>query len=129
MHDTVNRPRLARGRAAGFALLAALALLAAGCDVFRSNAERIEQAREAVAVGNFREASLELKSVLDSDPENAEARLLLAEVSLAVGDAQSADKELQACAGCRRATRQGCGTAGSRDAGNGQGSRTAAEAR
>ena len=76
-------------------LLAALLASAAGCDAFRSKEARIEQARAAMAVGDYRAASIELKGVLDSDPDNAEARLALAEASLAVGDAEAADKEIR----------------------------------
>ena len=75
--------------------LAALLMLAAGCDAFRSKEARIEQARAAMAVGDYRAASIELKGVLDSDPDNADARLALAEASLAVGDAEAADKEIR----------------------------------
>jgi putative PEP-CTERM system TPR-repeat lipoprotein len=79
----------------GTTLLAALLALAAGCDAFRSKEARIEQARAAMAAGDYRAASIELKGVLDSDPDNAEARLALAEASLAVGDAEAADKEIR----------------------------------
>ena len=79
----------------GSLALAALVSFASGCDAFRSKEERIERAREAIAAGNYPAASIELKSVLDSDPDNAEARLLLAEASLAEGDAQAADKDLR----------------------------------
>ena len=57
--------------------------------------QHIEDARAAMAEGDFRAASIELKGVLDSDPENAEARLALAETSLLVGDAESAEKEIR----------------------------------
>ena len=73
----------------------ALSALTAGCDSFRSEAERVERARQAVAAGEYRAASLELNRVLDSNPENPEARLVLAELSLAVGDARTADRDLQ----------------------------------
>jgi putative PEP-CTERM system TPR-repeat lipoprotein len=79
----------------GIISLAALLALAAGCDSFRSKEARIEQARAAMAAGDYRAASIELKGVLDSDPDNAEARLALAEASLAVGDADAADKEIR----------------------------------
>ena len=90
-----NRFESARARSVAIALLAALLALTAGCDAFRSKEARIEEAREALAAGDFRAASIELKSVLDSDPDNADARLALAETSLAVGDAESAEKELR----------------------------------
>jgi len=73
----------------------AFSALNAGCDSFRSEAERVERARQAVAAGEYRAASLELNRVLDSNPENPEARLVLAELSLAVGDARTADRDLQ----------------------------------
>jgi cellulose synthase operon protein C len=79
----------------GIAALCTALLLCAGCDALRSNEARIEQAREALAVGDYRGASLNLKAVLDSEPENAEARLALAEASLAMGDAAAADKDLR----------------------------------
>ncbi len=85
----------ARARNVAGTLLAALLVLTAGCDAFRSKEARIEDAREALAGGDFRAASIQLKSVLDSDPDNADARLALAETSLAVGDAESAEKEIR----------------------------------
>jgi putative PEP-CTERM system TPR-repeat lipoprotein len=85
----------APARTFGSALLVTLLALAAGCDAFRSPEARVERAREALAAGDFRAASIELKSVLDSDPDNAEARLALAETSLALGDPETADKELR----------------------------------
>ena len=85
----------APARTFGIALLVTLLALAAGCDAFRSPEARVERAREALAAGDFRAASIELKSVLDSDPDNAEARLALAETSLALGDPETADKELR----------------------------------
>ena len=75
-------------------LLVAVLVFTAGCDAFRSKEERIAEARQALAAGDYRAASIELKGVLESDPDNAAARLALAETSLAVGDAESADKEL-----------------------------------
>lgn len=82
-------------RFAGASLLAASMTIAAGCDAFRSPESRVARAREALADGHYREASIELKGVLDSDPDHVEARLALAETSLAMGDAESAEKELR----------------------------------
>jgi putative PEP-CTERM system TPR-repeat lipoprotein len=76
-------------------MLAVLLTLAAGCDAFRSKEARIQQARAAMAAGDYRAASIELKGVLDSDSDNAEARLALAEASLAMGDAEAADMQIR----------------------------------
>ena len=82
-------------RVFGATVLVMLFALAAGCDSFRSPEARVERARGALAVGDYRTANIELKSVLDSHPDNAEARLVLAETSLALGDPETADKELR----------------------------------
>lgn len=75
--------------------LAVFLALTAGCDVFVSQEARIARARDAMAIGDYRAASIELKHVLDSAPGNAEARLAMAEASLALGDAATAEKEVR----------------------------------
>lgn len=86
------------------ALLAA-ALLLAGCDLFQSTETRLAKAEELMAAREYREAMIELKNVLAAEPENAHARLRLAEASLQVGDVLAAQKELD------RAVRAGARTA------------------
>lgn len=60
-----------------------------------------EKAVEHAQRGNLRAAVIELKNALQRDRSNAEARLLLGEVYLQLGDGASAEKEL------RTAGRQG----------------------
>jgi putative PEP-CTERM system TPR-repeat lipoprotein len=88
-----NRPSSCRGTLAF--LLVLVGVVATGCDSFRSDAERVEAAKHALAAGDYRAASLELRRVLDSSPDNAEARLAVAELSLAMGDARTAEKDLE----------------------------------
>ena len=85
------------------ALVAALAvsLLLGGCDVLTTPEERMERAREATRDGAFGAASIDLRKVLDKEPRNTEARLLLASSQLRLGDARGAQTEI------KRAIRQG----------------------
>jgi putative PEP-CTERM system TPR-repeat lipoprotein len=67
----------------------------AGCDWFMSTEEHIARAERHLADGADRAAAIELQNALDSEPDNARARLLLARVSLRMGDPRAADQELQ----------------------------------
>ena len=70
-------------------------VLLTGCDMFVSTDTRLERAQKQLDQGNYRAAMSDVKTALQSEPENAKARLLLAEVSLQIGDRESADKELE----------------------------------
>ena len=72
-------------------LVALLAALAVGCAP--DAATRTARAKDYKASGDLPAAAIELKNVLQEDPTNLEARVLLAEVSVAAGDAASAIKE------------------------------------
>lgn len=76
--------------------IAALAtlLLITACGYFVSPQTRVERAEAQIAKGNYRGALIELKNALQSQPDSAKARLLLAEVALWLGDASSAETEL-----------------------------------
>jgi Tfp pilus assembly protein PilF len=65
-----------------------------GCDVLMSTDARIERAQASMQSGNYRSATSDLKTAIESEPENAQARLLLAQVSLWTGDLNAAEKEL-----------------------------------
>jgi putative PEP-CTERM system TPR-repeat lipoprotein len=72
-----------------------LAVLLAGCGESGPDvAKRMEQARGHVDAGELREASIELKNVLQADPEHADARLLLGRVYVRMGLVEAAAKEL-----------------------------------
>ena len=70
------------------------ALLIASCGLATSDEDRLARAEEQIASGAYRSAMIELKNVLVANPQNFTARLLLAEVSLGLGDQETAEKEL-----------------------------------
>jgi cellulose synthase operon protein C len=78
--------------------LAAVTGGAGGCDTRARTAARVAEARASIASGDFGRASIELKSLLQSHPDDGEARLALAEASFGLGDYPSADKELDRAA-------------------------------
>ena len=72
----------------------------AGCQN-ETAADLIRSARDYQARGDTQAAIIQLKNAVQKQPDNAEARLLLGQASLIVGDPTSAEKEL------RRASRNG----------------------
>jgi cellulose synthase operon protein C len=70
-----------------------LALSLCSCGWLASEETRIERARTHMSAGDYRAAMSELKGVLDSNPQSAEARYLLARLSLQLGDLEAAEKE------------------------------------
>jgi putative PEP-CTERM system TPR-repeat lipoprotein len=81
------------------AVLAAPAFLllvaVAGCGRQHDTAQLMEQARGYQAKGESKAAIIQLKNILQGDPGNGPARLLLASVYLDIGDMPSAEKELR----------------------------------
>ncbi len=73
----------------------AIVWLLVGCDAFVSTEARVERAEEALQNGQFGRAGIELRKVVDEDPRNAQARLLLARLALRVNDTSAAAAELQ----------------------------------
>jgi cellulose synthase operon protein C len=73
---------------------AALAALV-GCDMLLSADSRVERAQSHLEEGEYRAAMVELKAALEKQPEHAQARLLLADLSLWLGDLSAAEKELE----------------------------------
>jgi cellulose synthase operon protein C len=69
------------------------ALLMAGCGSRLSDEQRVEQARVQLARGDAPTAAIQLRTVLQQDPTNVEARVLLAEAGLVSGDIETAAKE------------------------------------
>jgi putative PEP-CTERM system TPR-repeat lipoprotein len=57
--------------------------------------QSVSTAKKYIENNQIREASLELKNALQANPENAEARYLLGEVNITIGDMASAAKEFR----------------------------------
>lgn len=84
----MNLPRHHNNKAIVVAL--ALALTACG----KSPEQHFIQAQERVQKADYKAAAIELKTVLQEQPDNREARLMLGEVSLKNGAFSDAEKEL-----------------------------------
>lgn len=70
------------------------ALQLAGCDLFMGADARMARAEERIAARDYPAAVIELRNALKSDPNLPRAHLLLAQVSLQMGDPAAARKEL-----------------------------------
>jgi cytochrome c-type biogenesis protein CcmH/NrfG len=79
------------------ALLVGLALATqfplAGCGQNWTPAEHVSKAREFVDKGDLQSASIELANALQKDPNTVEARWLMANVALQLGDAPRAERD------------------------------------
>ena len=78
-----------------FCLVLVSVALLSGCDLFVSPEKRVERARADISKNDYGAAVIELKNALESDPDQVDARLLLAQASLHLGDALGAQKELR----------------------------------
>ncbi len=76
-------------------LLLGLALLSISCGKSLTDAQHVERAREFQEKGQLRTSVIELKNALQKNPANREARLLLGQIYVEVGDGASAEKELR----------------------------------
>lgn len=81
----------ARARPAG---LLAVLLLLSGCGLFITPQHRIAVARNDIRTGNWQEAAIELRAVIQRNGDDAEAWQLLAEVSLDAADVNGAQSAL-----------------------------------
>lgn len=81
-------------RRAAAALALHCLLLLGACDWLISAEKRIASAENRIAAGDDRGAAIDLQNALKAEPDNVRARVLLAEVSLRLGDPKSAEKEL-----------------------------------
>jgi len=75
------------------ALLAGSAVMLSGCQ--KPAADLMADARSYQQKGDKKAAQIQLKNLLDKEPDNAEARYLLADISLSLGDVQAAEKEVR----------------------------------
>lgn len=73
-------------------------LMLASCDDSSDQSvdSRFKRAVESRDKGNLRASTIDLKAVLRKNPKNTDARLLLGEIYLDIGDANSAEKEIKA---------------------------------
>ncbi len=94
MSRTLNRARRPRG--SSFWAPVALATLVAALSACgqADPAERLARANAQYAQGEYRVAAIELRNVLQQEPNNSEARLLFGRVSLMLGDPDTAAREL-----------------------------------
>lgn len=79
-------------------MFAGMALLLFGCAQKVSDERYVENAQEHLDNGQPRKAVIELKNALRENHNNAQARRLLGETHLLLGDAASAEKELKVAA-------------------------------
>ena len=77
--------------------LVTLTLLACGNPEMDAQ-KQVLAAKTHLAGNNIREAALELKNALQGNPDNAEARYLLGQLNLDVGDMAGAQKEFRRAA-------------------------------
>ncbi|MBK8163180.1 MAG: PEP-CTERM system TPR-repeat protein PrsT [Gammaproteobacteria bacterium] len=76
------------------AILALAALTIAACDrPGMDDQKMVQMAKGYLAESKLREASLELSNALQENPDNAEARYLMGQINLDVGDVAGAEKE------------------------------------
>lgn len=89
MHTTARLTVLAA------AIITALNLGA--CDRFRNftDQEHVQRAKDFEAKGELRTSEIELKNALSKNPNNAEARLLLGDIYLALDNGAGAEKEFR----------------------------------
>ena len=88
-----SRPATARALL-GLCVVLLSAPTLSGCDRLLSAERRIERAAEAYAAGQYGAAMRDVKTALEAEPGNVAGRVLLARVSLRLGDAETARKEL-----------------------------------
>ena len=81
------------GKAGSIALSALLFVSA--CGLGMDTDARLERAQQAYNSGEYRAAIIDAKNILQKEPENASARLLLGRASVRVGDPRAAEKELR----------------------------------
>lgn len=68
-------------------------LLLGACAQDQSPTEQVEKARQHLADKSFSAASIELSNALQQDPQNRDARWLLAKTSLELGEWQKAERD------------------------------------
>ena len=83
--------RLTRAGSIGAAVAS---LLISGCGVFLTPQHRLERAQREMSTGRWQDAAVDLRNVLQKEPNNAQAWLLLAQLSLDAADLSGAQSGL-----------------------------------
>lgn len=91
----MNQKRI--GKSCKHVLALSLGLALTGCNLFHeaTDAEHVARAKEYLDKNDYRSSSIELKSALEKNPGNAEARRLLGEINVVIGNGEAAEKELR----------------------------------
>jgi putative PEP-CTERM system TPR-repeat lipoprotein len=79
----------------GFIILIAVQFVIFSCTREMSDDELIQNARMLSTEGDYRSAVIELKKALQHDNQNQEARILLGNIYLILGNGEGAEKELR----------------------------------
>jgi len=95
MNITVSQRAWGWRRLSQRLLVIAVAASLGACGLFLSEAGQLERALKAQRSGDLRAASIDLKSLLEKNPQNTAARFHLGVVTLAQGDAAAAVRELE----------------------------------
>lgn len=73
--------------------------LMSACGLAMDNEDRLDRAQKAYEDEDFQAAVIDVKNVLQDEPDNAQARILLGRASLRVNDPESAEKEFRRALG------------------------------
>jgi putative PEP-CTERM system TPR-repeat lipoprotein len=72
-----------------------LALISTGCGIGMDAQAQLDRGQQAYDQGDFRAAGIDARNVLQEEPENAAARVLLGKAAVAMEDGVSGEKELR----------------------------------
>jgi putative PEP-CTERM system TPR-repeat lipoprotein len=91
----MNRKLIGNSRKRVLAL--SLGLTLTGCNFFQetTDIEHVARAKAFLDKNDYRSGSIELKSALQKNPDNAEARRLLGKINLTLGNGDAAEKEFR----------------------------------
>ena len=78
----------------GYLIALLIFIVSAGCDSKGDVASHLQKAQTYLGEKKYNESIIELKNVLQLDPNHQEARYLLGTIYIKVGNGQSAEKEL-----------------------------------
>ncbi len=77
------------------AMILVLLSVASACGLALDNTELLARAEQAETKGDLRAAVIDLRTVLQDEPDNVQARIMLGRIALKTGDAFEAEKSLR----------------------------------